>query len=444
MKKLFRANCIVTCNQRHEVIEDGFLAIERDKIIGVGPWTKRPKSRDFKIEELPYGMITPGLINLHTHLPMTLLKGIVEDVDLETWLMKYIFPAEKSLLGPEFIKLGTELAMCESIKAGITCSADMYYWIDDMAEVIDRAGARALLSHSCFDDGSFQYGSVEECIQSVLDLASQYQDNPRILPMLAAHAPYTCNMQTLQKVAQAAEQHRLPVSIHLAETKKESVNIKRDHGMSPLQLLQKTGILNAKFSLLAHCVWLEEADYEILSQKNISCILNPQSNSKLASGVANAQKMLSQNIRFCIGTDGSASNNNLDLLSEIDFFTKIHHLTSGDLKGMPGPEVFDSITIKAAEAIAQSSELGSLETGKQADFIVIDLDQAHLAPFTKAYSHLIYSVRGSDVDSTYVAGKCLMKERKIKTLNEQEIVDRAQDYWKKIERALQKEGPSKN
>ena len=434
--KLFHARALVTSNEKHEVFDDAFLAIEEDKILDCGPWKKHPQSKSFSIEELPHGMIAPGLFNLHTHLPMSLLKGIVEDVNLHSWLFDTIFPTEEKWVSPHFVRVGAELALCECIRSGVTYVGDMYYYCDEIASAVDQAGLRGMIAKSIFDHGGMDTKSLDESLEVAIRLHKKFLTHPRIQIALAPHAPYTCSPDTLRRASMIAKELNLPMMIHLAETKKEADDIQKKWGQSPTEYLEKSGLLNSKNVLLAHSIWLEDSDYKLLSKPNITCVLNPQSNAKLGSGLPPVNKMIDRGVRFAMGTDGSASNNNLDIFSELNFFSKAHHLVVGDLKSLPGPRLFDAATRKAAEAVGLGKELGSLEAGKQADFIVIDLKTPHLTPLTHPYSHLIYSVQGPDVQDLYVAGKCLMKNRKIRSLDEENILKKAEHLWKQIARGL--------
>jgi len=434
VKKIFRSQSLVTCNADHAVFDDAFLAIDGSKIVDVGPWKKRPRS--FRIEDTGSSLIMPGLLNLHTHLPMTLFRGMAEDVELQTWLEKFIFPAEKKFLSPSFVRLGTQLAACELIRHGITYIADMYFYENEIAKVLDQAGLRGLLGQTFFDAGGFDSKSLEESFRLTKKLKKQLKNHPRLAPALAPHAPYTCSLETLKATAQFAKEEALPIHIHIAETKKELGDLKRQTGLSPVRILKETGILEAPFVLSAHTIWLEDHDFSILREHPVTAIVNPQSNAKLGSGVAPIRKFLNNRVRFAFGTDGAASNNRVDIFSEMNLMAKLYRLQESEMSRLTCADILDRATRFAAEAVGESHRLGSLEPGKEADFIVIDLQKPHLQPFTNAYHHLIYSAQASDVESVYVAGRCLMKNRKIKSLHETKIFREATQTWKKIEAYL--------
>lgn len=435
-KKIYRAERIVTCNAKHEVIEDGFLAVNGTKIVAVGPWADRPRTRGFSVISFPGGMITPGLFNLHSHLAMVLLRGVMEDVDLQTWLTQYIWPTETKWLSPEFVSIGTELALCESLQAGVTFVTDMYFFNDVTAKLVDKMGMRALLGLHVWDMKPPDYPSAEAMWEGARKLALKWKKHSRVVPALAAHAPYTCSPETLKRTAKLAKELQLPVMIHASETKKEVEDIQKQYGVSPIEYIRDAGLMTVERLLLAHGVWINETDYPILKRGNVSIVLNPQCNAKLGSGIPPVDRFAKEGIRFVMGTDGAASNNNLDIFSEMNFLSKLHHVTTGDLKGLPGPVLFDAATRHAAEAVGLGMTLGSLEPGKDADFIVINTETPHLQPLTRAYSHLICSVQGPDVDSVFVAGKCLMRNKRILVTNEKKVIERAKKYWNKISKSI--------
>lgn len=430
--KVFHARSIVTCNQKHDVIDDGFLAIEKNEIVDVGPWAKRPRSKKSQVVDVTHAILTPGLFNLHTHLPMVLLRGIAEDVELNTWLYDYIFPIEKRWVSAEFCRVGTELALCESIRNGVTYLAEMYFHEEVIADCLDRFGLRGMLGATVWDIEAPNFKTLAEGLELAEQLEEKLRDHPRLQAAIAPHAPYTCSEKSLREITQFARNRKIPGMIHLAEAKWEVDDCLKKSNKTPYRYVQESGFFDLKNVLLAHSVWPDDADYSLINRPNISVVLNPQCNAKLGSGIPPAQKYYERGVRFTMGTDGAASNNNLDIFAEMNFLSKTHHVTTQDLKGLPGPVIFDAATRSAAEAVGLSNSLGSLEPGKQADFIQIDARAPHLTPLTRTYSHLIYGVRGSDVESVYVAGKCLMRNRKILVADEAKIIARANKLWSKI------------
>lgn len=436
MLQVFRAQSIVTSNTYHDVIEDGFLAIEKGIIKDVGPWKKRPRAKS-NLEDVSFGIISPSLFNMHTHLPMSLFRGIAEDQELETWLFKTILPLESKFLNPDFVKAGTELALCESIRNGVTYFCDMYLFEDSVAKVADRMGVRGTFCHAITGLESPDYKRWEDGLEAARKFIKPYKNHPRIKMGVGPHAVYTCNDQVLKASADFAKENDLGGMIHLAETKTELNNCKKEYGCTPAVQIEKSGLFDLKYLILAHSIWLEDKDFARLRRKNLTAALNVRSNAKLASGFPPIQRFKKENVRFALGTDGAASNNNLDIFEEIDLASKGYRLETGDLTGFPGHEVFDAATCKAAEAVGLGSSLGSLEPGKEADFIVIDTQSSHLSPMTRAYSHLIHSIRGSDVHSTYVGGKALMKNKKIMVADEKKILSKANQIWKKLKKSVE-------
>jgi 5-methylthioadenosine/S-adenosylhomocysteine deaminase len=434
MQKVYRAQAIVTSNPQREIFYDGFLAIDKNKILEVGPWAKRP--RKLPVVDFSFGMITPGLFNLHTHLPMTLLRGIAEDQDFQSWLFKYIIPVETKWVSPEFVRAGSELALCEAIRNGVTFVSEMYYFEDEVASAIDRMGMRGLAAHHVWDMPAPDCPTKDAALESVAKLVKKFRNHPRVLPGIAPHAPYTVSQKTLRECANLAEELSINTMIHLAETKKEVADMMNQNKKTPTQYIAEAGILDVKNVLLAHSVWIADADMPLLARHNVSVVLNSQCNAKLASGVAPVTKFIKNKVRFTLGTDSAASNNNTDIFEEMNFLSKVHHLTEENLEGLPGPVVFEAATRQGAEAVGLGEKLGSLEPGKEADFIVIDLRTPHLTPLTNPYAHLIYSVTGADVDTVFVAGKCLMKNKKILIADEKKIISRANKFWSKIQKSL--------
>jgi 5-methylthioadenosine/S-adenosylhomocysteine deaminase len=436
MKKIFKVDAIVTCNPQQEVIEDAFIAIDGDEILDLGPYKKRPRASSFKVEERPGCVMTPGLYNLHTHLAMVLLRGIAEDLNLQTWLFDYIFPAEKKWVDREFVKIGTELAVCESLLNGVVSVADMYFYQEEVGKILDKAGMLGVLGVSYFDHGAMDSKSLDQSLKHAVKLSNEYKKHDRIQVALAPHAPYTCSPETLRKTAQTAKDHKIPVMIHLSETEHEQKEIQAKYGKTPADYILEAGLAEAPYLLTAHSVWLSPSDIQKLNKKHVTAILNPQCNSKLSSGFAPITEMRDQGLRIALGTDGAASNNRLDILSEIQFLAKLYRLKTGDLEGFSGPDLFDCATIRAAEAIGWGDTRGSLEPGKKADFILFDFAKAHLTPLSDVYSHLIYTAQSTDVEDVYVNGQCLMKKRKIKVMNVDRVMNRARSFFHKMKSDL--------
>lgn len=433
--KVFRAQWLVTGNKDYETFEDAFLAVEGDHIRDVGPWKKRPRGKS-QVVDARFGMIIPSLFNLHSHLPMVLFRGIAEDQDLHTWLTKTIFPLEAKFLNPGFVQLGTELAICESIRNGVTFFCNMYLFGSECAKVADRMGVRGVFCQDVSNFNSPDFKNFHDAFEAARKLVRKYKGHPRIQGGVSPHSVYGASMEVLKLAAEFCRAEDCGGMIHVSETKREVQESQERFKATPIEYIRDSGFFDSRFVISAHTVWPTESDFRILQRPNLSVALNIQCNAKLASGMPPVSRFKRDGIRMTIGTDGAASNNNLDIFEEMSSLGKLHHLTTGDVTSLTCEEIFASATLNAAAAFGLESSLGSLEAGKQADFLIVDLRSPHLTPMTRPYSHLIYSVRGADIHSTYVAGKALMKDRKILVADEAKIMKRAQAMWQKMRKAL--------
>ncbi len=414
MSKLFRVGHLWSGDSEIGILEDAFLHIEKDKILDVGTWKDRPRKKSLKVTELKKHIAMPGMINLHGHLAMTLFRGLGETADLHSWLFDFIFPAEKKQVSANFVKEGTKLALLESIRAGVTFVTDMYFYSEVVAKLIEESGMRGIVGRSYFEQGAYDSKGLDDSFEKSKSFIKKTKRMKHVIGVLAPHAPYTCSVETLKRTAALAQELDCGVMIHTSETSKELVDIKRQTGVSPVALLDQTGILKAKFALLAHCVWLEDSDFRILARPNISCVLNTKCNAKLASGFPPVTKMKASKVRWVLGTDGPASNNSLDLFSEMDFITRTNRLVTGSLTDLTPQDVLEAVTIRSAEAIGMNDQIGSLTPGKRADFILIDGSGYHMQPIRDLSASLVFSGRAADVTHVFVDGKCLMDDRKIK------------------------------
>lgn len=432
MKRVFRAHTLIPCDPHRNLISDAFIAVEKDRIVDVGPWRKRPRSQSFHLVDCSWGLIIPGLFNLHTHLPMVLMRGIAEDVGLKPWLEETIFPIEQKWVSPSFVRDGAELAICESLRGGVSFLGDMYFYEEETARIATQYGVRAILAQSYFDEGSPDCRSIEEAFNKIRTLKKRYEGNSSLEFALGPHAPYSCSPLTLAQTVEAARELDIGVMIHVSETKSELENIKEKWAKTPVKYIMDAGLLNSKWVLMAHMVWLETEDFSRVNQPHLSSVLNPQCNAKLGSGIAPVNQMKEVGHRFCLGTDGAASNNNLDILSEMNFLSKIHRLNSEDLTSLSGIEILEAATIRAAESVGHDQELGSLEPGKQADFAIIDLRHLHFNPITHPLNHLIHSARARDVHSLYIGGRCVLKDGKLRVGNADKACQKANRWWKRM------------
>jgi len=392
--------------------------VEDDRFTYVGPLEEMPPvAPGAQVIEAEGMAALPGLVNAHTHAAMTLFRSYADDMPLKQWLEEKIWPREAHLTR-EDIYWGTKLALAEMIRSGTTTFADMYFHMDGVARAVLEAGVRACLCEGLIGNRDFLYRRLKAGVDFALKWRGAGEG--RITTMLGPHAPYTCPEDYLKRVAEEAAKHGLGIHIHLAETSQEVEEHRAKYGLSPVLWLREIGILDLPL-LAAHCVHLEEKDMEVLAEKGVKVAHCPESNLKLASGVAPVASLLARGVNVALGTDGAASNNNLDMLEEARTAALLSKGISGDPTVLPAPQALHMATLGGARALNLDKEIGSLEAGKKADFILIDLNQPHLFPPNDVVAHLVYSASGRDVDTVVVDGKILMHRRELKTLDLEEI-----------------------
>jgi len=427
-------NCtIITVNPEFDIIEHGIISIRDGRLEQISAKTRNQELPDSKkMINAKGGIVMPGLINTHTHLPMTLFRGLADDLPLNTWLNEHIFPAEKKYINPESVRYGTLLACAEMLLSGTTTCCDGYFLEETVAEAVNDSGMRAVLGQGVIDFPAPGVADPSENIKNAVAFAKKWLGvSPNILPSIFCHSPYTCCTQTLKDAKAAANAKDLVFQVHVAETKDEQKQIQSEHRMTPVQYLDSIGILDAN-TLLAHCVWIDDHDIEIIAKRNAKISHNPESNMKLAAGVAPVPHCLDSGITVGLGTDGCASNNNLDLFQEMDTTAKLHKVVSHDPTVMDAKSVIIMATIAGAKAIGLGNEIGSIEVGKQADLIIIDTNKPHLTPLYNPASHIVYAASGSDVRDVIVAGKILVRNRKILTLDLDDILEKVTKISKLI------------
>ncbi len=404
-----------------DVIKDGAVAVTGDRIADVGPCAAiREKYPGLPELVRPSGLVMPGLINMHTHVPMVLFRGMADDLPLKTWLEDYIFPVEARLT-PDMVALGTELACAEMIRSGTTSFADMYLFEESIARVVDRAGMRAWLGEGIFDFPSPSFSSGYEAIEETAMMAERWRDNTRITVTVDPHTPYTCSSKLMRKALELAMEKGLLMVTHVSETRWEVDEIKGMHGLSPVEYLDSLGILGGHL-LAVHCVWLNERDIELLAERGVSVVHCPESNLKLGSGIAPVSSLLDAGVRVALGTDGAASNNDLDMFCEMDTAAKLPKGVLQDPSLVSASRVLAMATTRAAEALGRS-DLGRLAPGNQADIVVLDLDRPSLRPCYNCVSQVVYAARGADVSDVMVAGRLLMEKGELKTIDEKRVLD---------------------
>ena len=427
---------IATMDQTRQVIADGGIAISQGRIVAIGP--RAEIERDYTSRQRVNAagkVITPGLINGHTHIPMVLFRGLADDLDLQEWLTKYIFPAEAKNVTEEFVRVGARLGLAEMIRGGTTTYCDMYYFEDAIADETAKAGVRGILGETLIDFPVADNKTNAEGMAYVEKFVNHWKGNDLIVPAVAPHAPYTVSEEHLKAVRAFSDRTGAPIVTHISETKKELDDSVKAKGASPVAYLDRIGFLNDRV-IAAHMVWPQGTDIDILKRRGVGVVHNPQSNMKLASGVAPVPKMLADGVFVGLGTDGAASNNDLNMWEEMDTVAKLHKVFTGDPKVISAQQAFELATIRGAEALHLDKEIGSLEKGKRADLLIIDRDTLNQIPVYNLYSDLVYATKASDVESVIINGRIIMRNRRLLTLNETTVKNDARAFRDRILKSL--------
>ena len=420
---IIKNGMVLTMDDKFTLHKKADVAVSDSKIISISEKTNHTSK---KIIEADGMLVMPGLINCHTHAAMTLLRGLADDMPLDVWWNKFIFPIEKKFVNPEFVRIGCGLAAIEMIKSGTTSFADMYFYEDAAAEICKQIGIRAFLGEGILDFPTPDSKSADEALIKIEKLHEKWGKDPIIHLMVAPHAPYSCSAENLIKSRKLADKLNLPLHIHLAETASEAAEVEN---------LERIGFLCDRLSA-AHCVHLSKKDMDILKKRDVKVAHCLESNMKLASGAAPIVEMNDLGITIGLGTDGAASNNNLDMFDEMDAAAKVHKLVRSDPTVMDAKTVLKMATGGAAKVLLKEKEIGSLEVGKKADIIILDLNRPHLTPLYNIYSNLVYSAGGGEVDTAIINGKLIMENRDILTIDEEEIIDRANSIARRIENEI--------
>jgi len=421
---------LLTLDASHTEITDGAVAINRDSIAAIGSVNDFSDWNASRVIDARGGIILPGLINTHTHAAMTCFRGLADDLQLMNWLNDHIFPAEAKL-DDQKVYLGTLLACAEMIMSGTTCFCDMYLFEDAVARAARKAGIRAVVGEVLYDFDSPNYGPIEKGFEYTQRLIDTWQADPLISIAVEPHSTYLCAPELLKRAFKLTQSFSLPLVIHLSESKSEVQQIKERYGRTPVEHLAELGIL-APNVLACHCVELTENDIHLLQRFDVKVAHNAESNMKLASGVAPIPTLLNRGICVGLGTDGCASNNNLDLLLEMDTVAKLHKAQTLDPTSMDAVTVLKMATIEAARALGLDRRIGSLEAGKKADLIIIDTNKPHLTPMYSPVSHLVYAAMGSDVSTSIINGTVVMENGVLKTLDLEKVMDDVNRIAKEI------------
>lgn len=430
---LIRAKYVVTMDASHRVIQDGAVALRGARIAGVGSEAEMAaRFQPRHVLNKPDSILTPGLIDTHTHAPMSLFRGIADDMRLEDWLTKFIFPAEAKNVTAEFVRWGTRLACLEMLQSGITTYTDMYYFEDTEAETAKEAGVRGVLGETVIGFPAPDHKTWQDSLAATERYIQRFERDELITPAVAPHSIYTTSDEALVAAHKLAMKYKVPLLIHLAETQHEREEALAKRMQTPTQTLEKLGLLDGRV-VAAHAIWEDDGDLAILKAHGTGVAHCPSSNTKLASGIARVADMLKLGISVGLGTDGFAgSNDTADLLAEMGLAAKLQKITAKDPTVLSGEQAMEMATTGGARVLGKQGDLGSLETGKLADLVTISLSRANAHPLYSVYSYLAYAVKAGDVEDVFVNGREVVSARKVLTLNAPEIYAKAEMYRNQI------------
>jgi 5-methylthioadenosine/S-adenosylhomocysteine deaminase len=434
---ILSARYVVTMDAQRRVIADGAIAIRGERIVAVG--TRAGIDRRFQARQRldrPESLIAPGLVNTHAHAAMSLFRGIADDLRLQEWLEKYIFPAEARNVSPEFVRAGTRLACLEMLLSGTTTYTDMYYFEDVVAEATREAGLRGVLGETIIGFPAPDAKTPAAALQFAERYIQRFRDDSLIVPAVAPHALYTNSEETLRASRALANRYGVPLVIHVSETRRERDEALAKWNKTPVAVLDSWGVFNGP-TVAAHAIWVDDADLEILRVRGVGVAHCPSSNMKLASGVAPVVKMLALGLAVGLGTDGPAgSNNDFNMMEEMDLAAKLQKVTTGDPQVLPALQALEMATIRGARVLGLDKEIGSLETGKRADLITVRLDQPNAVPLYGVASQMVYALKGGDVRDAMVNGRLLLRDRQPLTMNAAQIMARAEEFAAKVRESL--------
>jgi 5-methylthioadenosine/S-adenosylhomocysteine deaminase len=427
---------LVTMDKEHRIIPEAGIAVAGGRVVAVGPRSEIiGKYMAAQTIDGSGRLIIPGLINGHTHIPMTLFRGLADDLDLQDWLTKYIFPAEAKNVSEEFVRAGARLGLAEMIRGGTTTYCDMYYFEDAIADETAKAGVRGVLGETVIDFPVADNKTNAEAMAYVERFVQKWKGHELITPAIAPHAPYTVSEEHLKAAKAFSDRTGAPIVTHISETKREVDDSLKSKGASPVDYLARIGFLGNRV-IAAHVVWPNPGELEVLKRADVGVVHNPQSNMKLASGVAPVPKMIEEGLRVGLGTDGAASNNDLNMWEEMDTVAKLHKVFSGDPKVISAEEAFELATIRGAQALHLEKEIGSIEKGKRADLVIVERDSLNQIPLYNIYSDLVYATKASDVQTVIINGKIVMRDRRLLTLDEAAIKRSARVFRDQVSKSL--------
>ena len=431
---------VVTMDAQRRIIDDGAVAIRGDSIAAVGKSAEIESQYEApKIIDAHAAIVMPGLINGHTHAGMSLFRGIADDLSLDEWLNKYIFPAEARNVTEDFVVRASRLSLLEMLRGGTTTYCDMYYFEDTVARVTKEAGMRGVLAETIIDFPAPDNKTTQQAFDYTQKFLDHWKGEPLITAAVGPHSIYTLTEKTLQDSAALARRNHAPIAIHIAEAPFELQQSREKHGVTPVAYLERIGLLGPDV-IGAHCIWVDAADIAILTHFGVGCTHNPSSNMKTAAGVMPVVDMLAAGLAVGLATDGAASNNNEDMFEEMDLAAKLQKIARRDPRVLPAQQVVGMATIGGARALHLEKQIGSLEVGKKADLIIVDTGAPHATPMYNVYSSLVYAQKASDVRTVVINGRIVMEDRHMLTLNEPEILAKAEEYKKKVETSLSAPG----
>jgi 5-methylthioadenosine/S-adenosylhomocysteine deaminase len=433
---LVSGGIVVTMDPARRVLAPGAVAVRGREIVAVGPADAIEREYPSATRIDATGRIVlPGLVNTHTHAPMVMYRGLADDLALMDWLQQYIFPAEAKTVAPAFVRAGTRLAALEMIRSGTTTYADMYYFEEEIARETKKAGLRGVLGQTIIGFPAPDARTPQDALARTEAFIREFKDDDLIVPAVAPHSAYLLDREALLASRDLARKHGVPLLIHLAETEDEVKTIRERHAASPTGYLESIGFW-APTTVAAHGVWMSPDDIGTLTRRQVGVSHNPESNMKLASGTAPVPQYLAAGTRLGLGTDGAASNNDLDMFEAMRATALLHKLTTRDPRSVPATAVLEMATIGGARVLGLDRLVGSLEPGKRADLIVVSADHPRMTPLYDAVSHLVYVARGDDVETTIVNGQVLMRDRRVLTLNEQEVLAESRRLAEEVRKAV--------
>ncbi len=431
---LIAGGTVLTMASGSEPIADGAVVVRAGAIVEVASAPElRARYRPASVLDAGGGLILPGFVNTHTHLAMTLLRGLADDLPLREWLENHIWPTERALMTAETVVLGTRLAIAESIQAGVTCVCDMYFHAERVIEAVVSAGLRAVIPEALIDFPTPSCPTPDHALIKQRELWERYRSHPLVVPAVAPHSPYSVAARYLVKEAELAEELGVPLIIHVAETRWEAEKIKAEKGVSPVAYLADLGILSER-TVAAHCVHVSEDDLTLLAEFDVGVASNPVSNLKLASGVAPVPQMLHHGIKVGFGTDGAASNNTLDLLRDAQLACLLYKGISGDPTCMPARAVAEMLTLGGARVLGLDDRIGTLQPGKRADVVCLAVDRPHAVPVFDPHSHIAYAARSSDVRHVVVEGRTVLRDRTLIGMDTEALLAEVREATDRVRR----------